>query len=112
MNNIPASLEKYIATRDRKQNNPISKTPLREQFLELLERGKVEVGGRSSCGSRVDPTWVFFTAWNEVVKKANLIGYSISVAPVKHANKSPTMAGGFWYSNLYEVLESVARETP
>ena len=102
---IPATLEKYIATRDKKQKNPISITPLREQFDELLSRGKVEVGGRSSCGSGVDPTWLLFTAWNEIVKKANTIGFLISVTSVKHGNKSPTMAVGYWYSNVYEVIE-------
>jgi len=100
--NLNPALEKYIATRDRKMKDPISNTPLRERFNELLARGKVEVGGRSSCGPRVDPTWTLFTAWNEVIKKANALGYRISVTPVKHGNKSPTMAGGFWYSNIYE----------
>ena len=101
--NINPALEKYIATRDRKMKDPVSNSPLREQFIELLARGKVEVGGRSSCGPRVDPTWTFFTAWNEIIRKANALGYGITVTPVKHANKSPTMAGGFWHSNVYSL---------
>lgn len=97
-------LEKYIATRDKRMKNPITSTPLRKQFDELLERGTVEVGGRASCGSKVDPTWLFFTAWNEIVRKAGSLGYAIEITPVKHANKSPTMAGGFWQSNIYKLI--------
>ena len=96
-------LEKYIATRDKRMKNPVTKTPLREQFDELLSRRSVEVGGRASCGGAVDPTWLFFTAWNEIVRKAQTLGYEISTESVKHANKSPTMAGGFWNSNIYTL---------
>lgn len=103
MSAIPAKLESYIATRDRKMRAPISKTPLRDQFNELVARRKVEVGGRASCGSGIDPTWLFFTAWNEVIKKANTLGYEISATPEKHANGSPTRSGGFWNSNTYEI---------
>ncbi len=102
---MPAALEKYIATRDRRMKDPVSNSPLLEKFMELLMRRKVEVGGRASCGSRVDRTWLFYTAWNEIVKKANADGFTISVTPVKHANKSPTMAGGFWQSNVYELIK-------
>lgn len=101
-------LESYIATRDRRMKNPISQTPLLDQFRELMERGKVEVGGRTSCGSSCDPTWAFFTAWNEIVKKAQSLGHAIDVVPVKHPNKSPTMAGGFWNSNIYTLTAAGA----
>lgn len=100
-------LEKYIATRDRRMKSPFTTTPIQEQFDELVKRGTVEVGGRASCGSSVDPTWAFFCAWNEIVRKAVSLGYLIDVTPVKHANKSPTMAGGFWNSNIY-TLRSAA----
>jgi len=99
-------LEKYIATRDRRMKNPITKEPLRQQFDELEQRGTVEVGGRASCGSGVDPTWSFFCAWNEIVRKAVALGYQIEIAPVKHANKSPTMARGFWNSNIYTLVKA------
>lgn len=97
-------LEKYIATRDRRMKNPLSATPLRREFDNLLTRGKLEVGGRASCGGSVDATWLFFGAWNEIVRKAETLGYQINVEPVKHANKSPTMAGGFWNSNIYTLI--------
>ena len=96
-------LESYIATRDKRMKSPLTATPLRRQFDELLERGQVEVGGRASCGGAVDPTWLFFTAWNEVIRKAASLDYKIEITPVKHANKSPTMAGGFWNSNIYKL---------
>lgn len=99
-------LESYIATRDKRMKNPLTSTPLRKQFDELVERGKVEVGGRASCGGAVDPTWLFFTAWNEIIRKAVTLGYMIETAPVKHANKSPTMAGGFWNSNIYTLIRA------
>src|SRR4051812_12163378 len=99
-----AKLESYIATRDKRMKNPITATPLRKQFDELLERGQVEVGGRASCGGSVDPTWLFFTAWNEIVRKAKALGYFIEIESVKHANNSPTMAGGFWNSNIYKLV--------
>jgi len=101
-------LEKYIATRDKRMKNPVSSTPLREQFEELVKRGQVEVGGRASCGGAVDPTWAFFTAWNEIVRKGLSLGYEIEISPVKHANKSPTMAGGFWNSNIYKLNSAPA----
>lgn len=94
-------LEKYIATRDKKMKSSVSSTPLLDQFKELEKWQRVEVGGRASCGSGVDPTWKFFTAWNEIVVKAKMLGYEIAVTPVKHDNRSPTRAGGFWNSNIY-----------
>lgn len=96
-------LKKYIETRDRRMKNPLSAAPLLRQFEELLRFRKVEVGGRASCGGAVDPTWLFFVAWNEIVRKAVSTGMEIAVEPVKHANKSPTMAGGFWNSNIYTL---------
>ena len=97
-------LEKYIATRDKRMNNPVTATPLLEKFNDLVKRGEVEVGGRASCGGATDPTWLFFTAWNEIVRKASDSNYSIEITPIKHANKSPTMAGGFWQSNIYKLV--------
>lgn len=104
-------LKKYIETRDRRMKNPLSTTPLLRQFEELLRVKKVEVGGRASCGGGVDPTWLFFTAWNEIVRKAVSTGLEIAVEPVKHANKSPTMAGGFWNSNIYTLSAAEAEDS-
>ena len=100
---MDTKLAKYIATRDKRMKHPISATPLLDQFEELQKRGQVEVGGRASCGPAKNPTWAFFTAWNEIVRKAQSLGFYIDVTPVKHANKSPTMAGGFWNSNIYKL---------
>ena len=44
----------------------------------------------------------------EIVKKATSLGFAIEITPVKHGNKSPTMAGGYWYSNVYELRDEAA----
>lgn len=102
MQNIPPALEKYIATRDK--NNMIGITTLKQTFEELLKWKTIEVGGRSTCGAgKADPTWKFFTSWNEIVKKANSLGFNISVERLKHENKYATSHGGFWNSNIYKI---------
>lgn len=107
---FPAALERYIATRDKRQKSPVTNMPLRELFLQLLERGRVEVGGRASCGGAPDATWILFTAWTDVVQKANSLGISISITPVKHGNAWATKARGFWQSNIYELCTVKATE--
>jgi len=99
-------LAAFIATRDRRiaKKQPWSTTPLRDLFRELLARGAVVVGGRASCGSPVDPTWVTFTSWNEVVSKACAAGFQIDVTPVKHGNGWATKARGFWNENEYRLV--------
>jgi hypothetical protein len=107
-NSINPVLEKYIATRDKKimASSSIEFTPpLNDYFQELLTKGSVIVGGRASCGSGADPTWKKFTAWNEVVRKAQKLGYSITVKNRLQKNGSPTRSGGFWNENEY-VLEA------
>ena len=98
-------LAAFIATRDRRiaKKQPWSPSPLRDLFNELLARGTVVVGGRASCGSHVDPTWVAFTSWNEVVRKACATGFSIEVTPIKHGNGWATKARGFWNENEYRL---------
>lgn len=102
MKTIPLQLEKYIATRDKKQDGSVF--TLIDTFKELVDKGVVEVGGRSTCGAgKVDPTWKFFTSWNEVVKKANSMGFDILIERVKHENRWATINGGFWHSNIYRI---------
>lgn len=95
----------FIATRDKRiaKKQPWSPTPLHDLFSELLARGSVTVGGRSSCGGSVDPTWVKFTAWVEVVRKARAAGFQIEEEPIKHGNGWATKAGGFWNENEYRL---------
>ena len=98
-------LSAFIATRDRRiaKKQPWSPTRLRDLFHELLVRGVVIVGGRATCGTSTDPTWIEFTAWNEVVRKARGAGFDIAEIPIKHGNGWATKAGGFWNENEYRL---------
>lgn len=98
---LPAALDKYITTRDKRLGRWEGDAQLRTLFNELLQRKKVRVGGRSTCGVWVDASWEVFTAWGEVVKKAVKLGYDISVTPLPQKNGNPTVAGGWWYENEY-----------
>jgi hypothetical protein len=102
---MPAALAKFIATRDKRAEKlrPWSRTPLSDYFRELVEKGVVRVGGRATCGSRVDPTWVEFGFWKEIVSKARALGYAIEEAPIKHGNGWATKAGGFWDESEYRL---------
>ena len=108
---IAPALEKFIATRDKRhiKYDPMGRTDwMRETFKELHEKGVVRVGGRASCGGKIDPTWMTFTLWNEIVRKAQSLGHPIEVQSIKQPNKSPTMAGGFWNENEYTLRQSAA----
>jgi hypothetical protein len=107
---VDVRLASFIATRDRRiaKSQPWSPTPLLESFRELLSKGETIVGGRASCGGKVDPTWVIFTSWNEVVRKARQFGYEITVTDIKHGNSWATKAGGFWSESEYKLA---ARES-
>jgi hypothetical protein len=105
---IDPRLEKYIATRDRRiaKDQPWSPTPLLDEFRQLLSKGEVRVGGRATCGTYRDPSWLIFTSWNEVVRKAVALGYVIEVSPIKHGNGWATKAGGFWNENDYRLVNA------
>lgn len=103
MSAIEERLAKFITTRDRRVAKKWSPTPISEIFNELLARGVVRVGGRATCGTSVDPTWVEFCAWKEVVVKARKMGYQITETPIKHGNGWATKCGGFWEENEYRI---------
>ncbi|MBB3004411.1 hypothetical protein FHX57_006793 [Paraburkholderia tropica] len=105
---VPA-LEKFIATRDKRNTKYDclrSGDRLAGTFKELIEKGSVTMGGRTTCGSYLDPTWATFCMWNEIIAKAQRLGYRIEVTSVKHGNKSPTTSGGFWNENVYTMQEA------
>lgn len=104
------ALASYIATRDRKVGTSWDATPLAKTFAELQAKGITRMGGRTSCGGAVDPTWKQFTARNEVVRKAQSLGYEIEVTPIKHGNGWATKARGFWDENDY-VLTATVKES-
>jgi hypothetical protein len=105
MRSIPTTLQRYIDVRDARiaKIRPWSPTPIAQAFNELLATGKTIMGGRASCGGKTDPTWTVFQFWNEVVRKAQAMGFVIERVNIKQPNKSPTMAGGFWNEAEYRL---------
>lgn len=102
---VAAKLQGYIETRDRRcaAASGWNRKPITEHFARLMRGETVRVGGRASCGSKVDPSWVEFTAWNEVVRKARDMGIQIKERPIKHGNGWATKARGFWNENDYAL---------
>lgn len=75
---------------------------IKKDFNYLITNNYVEVGYRLSCGS-TDKTHKVFKEWLKVInilRKNNII---IIEENVKHDNKSPNMAGGFWNSIIYKI---------
>ena len=102
---IHPKLESYIATRDRKIAKfwPHEPNCLRNQFIEMMQRGTIRVGGRSTCGGS-DPTMHAYRAWNEVIRKARSLGYSITVTDCsQQGNAWATRGGGFWNESEYRI---------
>ena len=106
---VPQALQSFIATRDRRCLKASGWNPseISTPFHELLKFGRVTVGGRATCGSSADPSWVRFCAWREVVKKARQLGYEIDETNIPQKNAWATKAGGFW-----DECEYVLRRTP
>ena len=102
---IPAALASFIATRDRRvgKANGWNDSAISNSFHQLLTFGEVIVGGRASCGGKTDPSWVEFTSWNEVVRKARSMGFDIREEDIKQPNAWATKAGGFWSESKYSI---------
>lgn len=101
---IPKNLMSFIKTRDKKSNvYHYRKDEISFLFNELLTKGEIKTGGRSTCGKHVDNSWKTFTMFNEVITKAKKIGYKIEVVHIKQDCKYATLAGGFWHENLYKL---------
>ena len=103
---ILIGLQSYIRTRDNRLEKAgcWKKSPLQESWDALLNNKRLVKGGRTSCGKGTDITWTEFCFFNEIVRKANDIGYNIKVTSVTCKNSSPSRSGGFWNENLYEVV--------
>ena len=102
---VPPALASFIATRDRKIAKfwPHQPECLRDTFNELLARGVVRVGGRSTCGGS-DPTMTQLRLWNEVVRKAVSAGFAITETNVASLpNAWATRGGGFWNESEYRL---------
>lgn len=100
------TLVRFIETRDKRlsKHYPHAPKQLKERFDDLARTGVVIVGGRASCGNRVDPSWVVFTLWNEIVRKARKLGYDISETAIQHKNSWASKAGGFWEEREYRLV--------
>lgn len=105
---VPPALASYIATRDKRclKANGWNGAEITQTFTELMKFGRVTVGGRATCGSSIDPSWVHFCAWKEVVKKARMFGYEINATPIPQKNAWATKAGGFWDEEEYVLVRT------
>jgi hypothetical protein len=106
-NVIHPKLETYIATRDKRisKYRPYDRTHIRDLFVQLLKKGEVTVGCRSTCGG-TDPTMHVYRAWNEVVRKARALGYQITEEPVRGiGNAWATLGGGYWNETVYRLKD-------
>jgi hypothetical protein len=109
---IHPKLETYIATRDKRISKywPHRRTHIRDLFVQLLEKGAVAVGCRSTCGGS-DPTMHAYRAWNEVVRKARALGYQITEERVRGIKNSwATLSGGFWDETEYKLVEGIRND--
>ena len=102
-------LYEFIAVRDRKlvkaghwHSNELKKT-----FDSLIQFGSINVGGRASCGPKVDATWRIYVMWKEVIKKAQALGFHIEVESIKQKNAYATIAGGFWQEDKYILKQDM-----
>jgi len=75
---------------------------IERDFNSLLEFKKTEVGYRAGCGKK-DNTHLIFEQWQKIIKLLKKDGFLITEENVIHANKSPTMSGGFWNSIIYSI---------
>lgn len=75
---------------------------IRNDFYNLISGKQVEVGYRAGCG-RTDKTHKVFREWIKVIKALRNDGFDIQETNVNHANKSPTMAQGYWNSIIYSI---------
>lgn len=99
-------LKKYAATRDKKVIEAYgwgAEPPITSRLERLLAGEVVIVGGRSTCGGKVDPTWVELVSWREVVRKVVAAGIPVDEEPVKQKNAWATKCGGFWDEYKYRV---------
>lgn len=75
MNSIPASLIRYVQTRDKRIHKLYTSQP--KAMTELFEK-------------------LILRAWREIVQKAAEIGIAVQVTHIKHGNGWATKCGGFW----------------
>ena len=102
---MPDKLKSYIATRDRKLQAAgyWCENQFTKHFEDLIRHKTLRVGGRATCGNHLDMTWRIYTLWNEIVKKANTLGYKIAVKVIKQDCRWVTTAGGYWHENEYTL---------
>lgn len=79
-------------------------TQIKKDFENLIKGQEVEVGYRTSCGTK-DKTHKVFVEWLKIVKSLKKDGFIIKEKSVIHANKSPTLANGFWNSIIYQIIK-------
>jgi hypothetical protein len=100
---IPPSLVRYIATRDKR--HPFTTSTLQMRFEELIRFGTVHIGGLCTAGrGNLHPSWTYYTSWNEIVRKAQRLGYEIEIVKDQHVpSKTTAMSGGYPQANYYHL---------
>lgn len=95
---------KVLETAKSKENDicGYSSNQIQRDFFNLMDGKNVEVGFRMGCGKK-DNTHRVFEEWLKVLKCLKKDGFTVKEENVTHANKSPTMAGGFWNSIVYSI---------
>lgn len=95
---------KLVQTAKEKERiiNGYASNQIENDFNNLLSGKSVEVGYRAGCG-RTDRTHKVFKEWLKILKLLRKDGFIIEEKNVLHANKSPTMAQGFWNSTIYSL---------
>jgi hypothetical protein len=93
-----------LTKRSQSWMDKTQKTMLSESSKQLLAGRAVEVGYRSTCGSK-DNTHKEYEIFYKLIKSLRSQGVSIRETPVKHGNAYATNNGGFWNSTIFEVEE-------
>lgn len=88
------------------KKNGYSVYTLQEKMNELLEKGKVNVGGRQTC-SKTDPTWDFYMAWLQVVNIFNRYQKEMRIdyVDVKIEKPGGAFSGGYWQEKEFTLVK-------
>ena len=82
-----------------------SNDDIKNLLTELIIGNEIEVGYRQECGrSKEHNTFKFYKDFKDSLGKISNLGYLITEKSVINKNAYATNNGGFWNSNVYELL--------
>lgn len=101
---ITEKIKTFIEKKDKILNkNRWEENALSYNFERLIKFNSVEIGWRNACG-QTDHTVKVYREWLKLVKLLEKDqGIILKQENIKHPNKSPTMAQGFWNSIIYSI---------